>query len=256
MEHNILFLSIDEYNLCYSDTGSGIPIVLLHGWGGEINSIKPIADRLNPNKYRRIIIDLPGFGESSKPSSTIGSWDYTEIIFRFISKLGLTKVHLIGHSFGGKIALLLSKKHPELVEKLIVISPSGIRLPPTLKQRCKISVAKIGKIMESYLGSVGKKLKTLIYSRISSNDYLNAGEMKNIFLRVVNEDIRKDISNLKVPTLLLWGEKDTATPVKGAEIMKESIEDVGLVVIKNAGHFSYLEKTDQIMAIINNFFEH
>ncbi len=249
-----MFITLDEINFYYEFKGTGKSIILLHGWGGEAASFRPVFDFLSQT-FKVYALDLPGFGRSTPPPVPWGSNDYALFIIKFLSEMGIVKTDLIGHSFGGRIAINLAANFPEKVEKLILIDSAGIKPGRTVKYYLRVLIAKTGKRFFSlrFFGKSGRNLKDTLYNRIGSKDYREAGKMRNTLVKVVNEDLTPLLSKIKSPTLLIWGENDKETPVSYAKIMEREIEDVGLVILKGAGHFSYLDRFQQFCLIASNF---
>ena len=246
-----MFIKIDEVKVYYEVNGQGKPVILLHGWGGQAASFMPVLDFLSQT-FKVYALDLPGFGRSSIPPTAWGSNDYALFIYKFLSKLGIAKADLIGHSFGGRIIISLAANFPEKVGKLILVDSAGIRPKRTAKYYLRTLMAKTGKRLSS-LPPFGKGLKDVIYNRMGSKDYREAGNMRGILVKVVNEDLRHLLVKIKAPTLLIWGEEDKETPISHAKIMERQIEDAGLVILKGAGHFSYLDNLSQFCLIAVNF---
>ena len=249
-----MFIEIDGSTIYYESKGEGDSVILLHGWGGQALSFKPVFDYLIKN-YKVYALDLPGFGRSSIPPHTWGTFDYASFISKFFTKMGITKAHIIGHSFGGRIAIVLAANFPKEVDKLILVNSAGIRPKRTLKYYTFITIAKICKILLSpkIWGKYGERIKNSLYNFVGSEDYRNAGELRDILVKVVNEDLRHLLPNIEVLTLLVWGEQDKKTPVSHARIMEEKIKNARLVVLENAGHFSYLDEFPQFCRIISEF---
>ena len=250
-----MFIEIDGLRVFYEIGGTGETVVLLHGWGGQAESFKPVFDNLI-NGFKAYALDLPGFGNSDLPPCPWGADDYALFISAFFTKLGIAKANIIAHSFGGRIAIVLAAKQPEKVDKLILVDSAGIKPQRTFKYHVRVSIAKIGKRLFSVriFGPFGEKVRNAISGLVGSKDYQNAGEMRGTFVKVVNEDLKPLLSKIKASTLLVWGEKDTATPTNSdAKIMEKEIDDAGLVVLQNAGHFSYLDNYPQFCRIVSRF---
>ena len=249
-----MFIEIDGLKIYYESKGEGAFVVLLHGWGGQASSFKPVFDFLIKS-HRVYVLDFPGFGRSDMPPHTWGTFDYASFISKFCAKLGITKTRIIGHSFGGRIAIVLAANFPKTVDKLILVNSAGIRLKRTVKYYTFITIAKMGKILLSapIFGKYGEQIKDALYNYVGSEDYRNAGELRDVLVKVVNEDLRHLLSKIEVPTLLVWGEKDKKTPISHARIMEEEIKNARLVILKNAGHFSYLDEFPQFCRIISQF---
>ena len=247
-------VEIDGLKVFYEVGGTGETVVLLHGWGGQSESFKPVFDFLI-NGYKTYSLDLPGFGKSDMPPCPWGADDYTRLILGFFEELQIAKANIIAHSFGGRIAIVLAAKQPEKVDKLVLVDSAGLKPRRTVKYHVRVSIAKMGKLLFSarLFGTFGNKARKAISRLVGSKDYQDAGEMRGTFVKVVNEDLRPLLPKIRASTLLVWGEKDTATPISHAKIMENEIEDAGLVVLQNAGHFSYLDNFPQFCRIVSRF---
>ena len=193
---------------------------------------------------------MPGFGLSQEPKD---SWDldnYIDLVIEFINKMNIKTINLIGHSNGGRIILkLMSRSNLDFnVNKIILIGSAGIVHKKTLKQIFKIKVYKIcKKLFPKYV----EKYK----NKFESEDYRNASPiLKQTMVKLINEDIRVHLPNIKSPTLLIWGQNDTATPIEDAKIIEKHIPDCGLVEIKNCSHYVFLEQPGYVNTIISTFF--
>lgn len=237
MKNSIL---IDSYNIFYYDNEkTDAPVILfVHGWGADKDNLRAIYDKLM-SQYRIISIDLPGFGESTPPDHVINSLEFMEIVHKFIVKMGLTEISYVGHSFGGKVGILLSATYPDLVRNLILIDSAGLKPRHNLVWYCKVYSYKCAKFFIKNILRNEKKLEEL-KNKSGSADYRNAGKMRNIMVTVVNEDWSEMLPKIKAPTFLYWGEKDKDTPVWMAHKMNKLIADSGLFIVPNAGHFSFL----------------
>jgi pimeloyl-ACP methyl ester carboxylesterase len=234
------------------DKGHGPPIVVLHGWGGRIESMWPVIECLGSG-FRVIAIDLPGFGESPVPQGSWGTADYAQFVIDLVSQMGVERAHFLGHSFGAKTSLYLAATQPGSVDKLVIVGSSGLTAPPSLKMRAKRAASK-GARVAGRLGPPGKKLREFVYGRIASQDYKDAGPMRPIMVKVVNEDIEHLLDRVKSPTLLVWGTEDDAVPVSLAHRMETLIQDSGLVLFEGAGHFAYLDEPQRFCHIARHFF--
>ena len=237
-------INIRNININYIQDGSGSDVVLLHGWGQNIAMMKPIGDRLQKN-HRITILDFPGFGESEEPKTALTVYDYCEILEELLKKLKVKKPVIMGHSFGGRIAIIYASRNE--VEKVVLFGSPCIRkeVKPSLKLRMLKSLKKIPGI---------NKLEGFAKNHMGSRDYKNASEiMKKILVNVVNEDLSKCAKKINVPTLLIWGDRDTEAPVEDAKELEKIIPDAGLIVLPNSTHYAYLENLPQVINILNNF---
>lgn len=247
---------VNNLNINYEIYGvqNNKTIILLHGWGTNLNSFKIMADYLNEN-YKVIAIDLPGFGSSSIPDKVLNITEYSKIIYDLLIKLNVETAVLIGHSFGGRIAITLAGHYNYNTEKIVLINSAGIKPKRTIWYYIKVYTYKF---LKKITFLMPKKIATLYIKKLrdifGSKDYNEAPEiMKGILSLVVNEDLRKYMKKIKAPTLLLWGQKDSTTPISDAVKMKKTIPDSGLIALEGAGHYSYLDKHYEIKKIILYF---
>ena len=233
------------------DLGAGDPVVVLHGWGGRIESMAPVLSCLAAN-HRVVALDLPGFGESPLPAGVWGTPDYAEFVHDALVTLGIERASFVGHSFGAKTSLYLAATHREAVVKLVAQGAPGLRSAPSLRVRVKRVVGR-GARLAGALGPSGRALRRVVYGRIASQDYRQAGPLRPILVKVVNEDITHLLPNIEAPVLLIWGTEDDAAPVAHGKRMEELIADAGLVEFEGAGHFAYLDERDRFCAIVRHF---
>ena len=234
------------------DEGTGTPVVVLHGWGGRIESMTPVLRCLG-GTYRVIAIDLPGFGESPLPVGTWGTPDYAAFVRDLLSEIGIERGHFVGHSFGAKVSFYLATVDPNLVDRLVLVGSPGLRTPPSTKARIKRAVGR-GARVAGKIGPPGRAVRDVVYRRIASTDYQDAGPLRPILVRVVNEDYRELLPRVQSSTLLVWGSEDDSAPLAHGHEMEKLIPDAGLVVFDGAGHFAYLDEADRFCRIIRHFF--
>ena len=246
-------IDIDGLNINYINEGKGRDVLLLHGWGGSIQTMIPIFNILK-DRFRVTIPDLPGFGESDTPKIPWNSYDYAQCIYKFTEKLNLKKLIIFGHSHGGRISIILSGKY-NLAHKLILIDSAGIISKRTAKYYIKVYWFKLLKKVYLLLPSKNKKEKLdKFYKKYGSRDYRDSdGIMRQTMVKVINDNLISLLKLIKAPALLIWGENDEDTPVYMGKIMEENIPDSGLVILKGAGHYSYIDNYEQFKAIINVF---
>lgn len=246
------YLEIDGLAVRYEVGGQGPPVLLLHGWGGAIESVTPVANDLR-GAYTVYAFDFPGFGESTLPPVPWGSAEYAQLTLKLMDLLQLENSYLIGHSFGGQVAIVLAAQHPRRVRKLVLVNSAGIRARRRPVVRLKRLAARGGKWLAAHGGWVGEKVRDCIYRRFQSHDYASAGPLRATLVKVVNEDLRALLPQIVSPTLLIWGEHDTDVPLDAAQLMARLIPDAQLVVLKNAGHFSYLDQFGQFRLLVSRF---
>jgi pimeloyl-ACP methyl ester carboxylesterase len=244
-------LEINSQAVRVLERGEGDPVVVLHGWGGRIESMAPVISCLEPSA-RVVALDLPGFGESPAPDGVWGTPDYAEFVRDVLITLGIDRAAFVAHSYGAKTSLYLAATHRDLVTKLVAQGASGLRSAPSVKARAKRAVGK-GARFAGKLGPPGRALRGALYERIASQDYKDAGDMRPILVKLVNEDIGHLLPNVSAPTLLVWGTEDEAAPLAHGRRMEQLIPDAGLVTFEGAGHFAYLDEPDRFCTIVRHF---
>lgn len=250
-----MFIELQGKKIYYEFAGEGEIVVLMHGWGGQVTSWKPVFDYLSKG-YKVYAFDFPGFGRSDPPAKAWGTEEYGKYVMKFFESVNIEKANIIAHSFGGRIAIWLAANFPEMVEKLVLIDSAGIKPKRTLKYHIKVTIAKTGKRIFSLpiFGKYGERLLNNLYHLVGSKDYQQqTGVMRSTLVRIVNEDLRGFLPKIVAPTLLIWGENDKDVPVSYAKIMEKEINDAGLVILKDAGHFSYLDKFTDFCLIVSKF---
>ena len=248
---------INGVSIHYEITGNGPDMLVLHGWAGCINSMAPIIQEYSKN-YRVIALDFPNHGDSD----TALDWDVTEYmenLYSFITELKLKDITVISHSFGGRVAILLSSTHPRLVKKLILIDSGGIIPKRNIKYYVKLYGYKIGKqFMKLAIRNKEEYNKWLDTERKKrgSNDY-NAlsPELRGTFIKIINQNLKPYLKNITAPTLILWGEFDNSTPVYMGKILNKGIKYSTLYILENTGHFSYLDDFASTKKHIDKFLE-
>jgi pimeloyl-ACP methyl ester carboxylesterase len=248
----VAYLEVDGTKLRYKMAGSGTPILLLHGWGGSIESMGLIFDDF-ARDHTVVAFDFPGHGESSLPPEAWGVADYAESVRRVMDALHIHRPHIIAHSHGGRVTIKLATLHPDRVGKLVLVDSAGVRPPRSWRYYGRLLLAKGGKYLATYCGSIGAMARERIYRAVASKDYANAGPLRDTFVKLVNDDLTPILSQIASPTLLVWGADDMETPLSSAQVMERLIPQVRLVVFQNAGHFSYLDQYGKFRLIVRQF---
>lgn len=235
-------IKVKNLDINYEQFGSGDDVVLLHGWGQNIIMMKPLGEELQ-NK-RVTIIDLPGFGSSQMPEFAYTISDYTELLHDFFKELKIENPSLVGHSFGGRIAISYASIYS--INKLVLFGSPFIK-----REKVGLRVKILKKLRQvKFLENIAEKMK----NKIGSADYKAAtGVLREILVNTVNTDLSSCAKKIKVPTLLIWGDNDEAVPVSEAKELEKLIEDSALIVLKGT-HYCYLENLYHVASILNNFF--
>jgi pimeloyl-ACP methyl ester carboxylesterase len=253
MKDNTRPVEVGGHRTRLVEVGEGPAVVVLHGWGGRIESMTPVIGCL-ARRFRVVAPDLPGFGESPPPAGVWGTSDYAAFVRDLLSDLAIEQALFVGHSFGAKTSLYLAATHTALVDKLVAVASSGLRSPPSARARAKRALSRAARVA-GRAGATGRRMRDAVYERIASDDYKDAGELRPILVRVVNEDLTPLLPRIKASTLLVWGDKDDAVPLSHGRTMERLIPDAGLVILEGAGHFAYLDQADRFCRIVHHFFE-
>ena len=229
--------------------------MLLHGWGCSGKTMEPLAQYLS-YRFRAITFDFPGHGETPEPDVPWSVTEYADFTVKLIEKLGIAPCHVIAHSFGCRVAILLSANRPELVGKLLMTGAAGLIKKRTLKYYVKVYAYKLGKRLAK-IGPLDRMLGLSKKARnAGSEDYRALSDnMKGTFVRVVNQNLFEFLGKIRSETLLVWGGADTETPLEFGRIMKREIPDSALVVFDGAGHFAFLEQFPRFCAVCKYFLE-
>lgn len=224
-------VKVKDVSINYIQYGEGTKdILLLHGWGQNIEMMKPLGDYFS-DKYRITILDLPGFGQSSEPLNAWTITDYSNMLEEFIRLLEIKKPIVIGHSFGGRLAIRYSSNNS--IEKLVLFGAPCIRTHNELPLSVKILKA-LKKL--PILNSIGEIMKNFIGSR----DYKAASPvMRQTLVEIVNEDLSEYARKIEEPTLLIWGESDTEAPIEDAKELEKILLDAALITLPGT-HYAYL----------------
>jgi len=238
----------------YREEGSGCDVLFLHGWGVDMTTFDPVIKRMAEHCHC-VALDFPGFGKTPEPDRPWTSVDFAAFTREFIQKTGLNKPVIVGHSNGGRTALRLLGDGYENVSRLVLLGAAGLKPKPSLTRRIRTAVFKCGKAVLSlpFLKGMREKLA----DRLGSDDYKKASPLlKRTLVNVLNEDLRPLLPNIKVPTLLVWGEADTAVPLSDARIMEKEIPNAGLVSYPGCGHYAFLQNLPNFCNTLEYFITH
>lgn len=250
-------IKIDNINVNYSIEGEGEFVVLLHGWGSNIKLFESMTNILK-TKYTVIAPDMPGFGESEEPPVPWDVSDYAEFIIKFLEKFNVKNAVFLGHSFGGRVIFKLFERGnlPFEIKKVILVDSAGVKPKKTLSQKAKLYSYKLSKHVLNFPPMkklFPNALENLRKSRGSADYNAASPVMRQTLVKVVNEDLTHVFTAVNVPTLLVWGRNDTATPVSDAELMEKLIPDAGLVVLERSGHYSFLDEAYTFNRVLASF---
>lgn len=237
-------INVKNLSINYIQYGEGNDIVLLHGWGQNIEMMRPIGDNFQ-DRFRITILDFPGFGESEEPKEAWTIEDYELMLEEFLKKVNVKKPIVIGHSFGGRVAIKYSARNP--ISKLVLFGSPCIRI----QEELSLGVKMLKKLKTlPGLNGLGEYMKKFIGSR----DYKAASPiMRQTLVNVVNEDLSKFAREIEEPTLLIWGTNDTEAPLNEAKELEKIMLDAALITLPGT-HYAYLENLPRVVTILDNFF--
>ena len=229
--------------------GEGSPVLFLHGWGGCIDSFKPIYNAVSKT-HKCILVDFIGFGESGIANVPYNLDDYVSCVVQVLEFLKIPEVDIVSHSFGGRVSLKLMAENKELVRKAILVAPAGIKpkrginyYGKVAKYKCQKLLHKLHLIKGSFLESSG------------SNDYRELNDVaKATFINIVNENLVGILPQITSEVLLIYGEGDTAVPLEMIEKLKQGIVGSEYITLKG-GHFCYLVEMATFVKVIQSFFK-
>ena len=215
------------------ELGNGPTIIFLHGWGSNLTMMMPIVSILSQD-YRCIALDLFGFGKSDEIENYTSFNDYIECLHEFLETIHVINPIIVAHSFGARIAVLYALKYE--IKALILTGAAGLKQPLSLERKFKIFLHKHGFIQKG------------------SADYENASNfLKKVLIEVVNTDLSESYKQINNPTLLIWGQLDTETPLWMAKKMNKLIKNSQLIIFKNEDHFAYYHESERFCFIIKSF---
>jgi pimeloyl-ACP methyl ester carboxylesterase len=228
----------------YKIGGEGTPFLILHGWGGSSDSWKKVIEILERENIKVIAPDFPGFGKSKTPPQAWALQNFVDWLKEFLEKLKIEKFFLLGHSFGGRVAIKFSLSFPEKIKALILVNSAGIKQKWGPKEILIFYLALLGNAFfaKSFLRRFKDKARNLFYRFFRDRDYGRAKEqMKETMKKVIEEDLLPVLDKIKVKTFIIWGEKDNIVPLKFGKIFKEKIKNSELIIFPKVRHSPHLE---------------
>lgn len=222
----------------YQIFGEGKPFIILHGWGSASDRWTIEAEIIAQKGFKVIIPDLPGFGASDELSRPWTVNDYVKWFEEFTKNLNIENFYLMGYSFGGALASKISVKYPQRVERLFLAAAAVIR-KKTTKKSFSEKISKIVKLFY-FLPYYGFFRKAVYKFIIRKSDYVyTEGIMKQTYLNIIADDISFNLPFIRVPTIIIWGDKDQSVPIEDAHLINEKIKNSKLVIIPGADHLMH-----------------
>ena len=232
-------------------------IVIIHGWGSSIKSFGEFAKFLIDKGHQVHIFDLPGFGEAPAPENPWSVADYANFVLHFSQSQGLDNFYLFGHSFGGRIAIKFAALHQEKLAGLILCDSAGVTPRSGFKTGISFIISQLGSAIFSLplLRWLREPARHMLYFVLRAGDYyhLETEAMRETFKKVINEDLTSYLSQIKAPTLIVWGRKDKETPISDAHKIHEHISGSRLEILEGVGHSPHLETPERLGEIVDKF---
>lgn len=247
-----------EAHVLLSGPETGLPVLVLHGWGSRAAWMGPFLEGLPP-ECRVHALDLPGHGLTPPPPEPWGVPEYAAWVAEYVrSRIGEGPIPAIGHSNGGRILLYMAA-HPDykdLFSRFVYVSPSGIKPKPTAEVRLKRAISKGVRFPLRALPEGPAKAfvddwlrHSLLWKWLGSSDYNQlSGVMRATFVRTVTHTLDEVVHQITQPMLLFWGDRDTAVSRYQMETLAATVPDAGLYVLPGAGHYGYLDAPDVVLA--------
>lgn len=222
------------------------PLVFIHGWNGSIDSWNQNINFFHENGFRCKAVELPGHGGVPEPPSNWGINDYAiKVLAQIQNEFGKQPCTLIGHSFGGRIALYLAANYPFIVRRLILSDSAGLNPGQQYSRRIirwfssMFASAWMNRYPIQFFVGILKRIGRIT---IGSKDYRNASPvMREVLKQVVDLDLKPYLSLIKQSCLIIWGEKDLTTPLSMAFLLSQGIQNSKLFIIPNCGHTPHIE---------------
>ncbi len=213
--------------------------IILHGWGCSSKNLKFAEGHLNQNL---LFIDFPPFGESQKSVVGWTIFTYANMVMSLCEHLGVEKFNLLGHSFGGRVAILISALCKEKVQKLLLVASAGVKPRRKFKYYAKICGYKIKKRFCKNLTNCG------------SEDYRALDDdMKKVFCNIVNTHLDDFLSQIEAKTLIVFGKDDVVTPIYMAKTLHKKIRNSQLQILNGAGHFCFDDRRAKFVVLMKEF---
>lgn len=246
---------VNNYLISYFgiERGNARAVIFLHGWRSSKESWNRVMGHMLSSEnigHALYALDLPGFGKSQIPKRDFTVNDYADFVVEFIKKLELKNVSLVGHSFGGRVAIKLAAAHPELINSVVLVDSAGF----VEKQSRKDIMGLISRAVKPlFKPQFMQPLRKAIYQALGAEDYVATPALQKTFVNVVNEDLTLEMEKIQSPCLIVWGSEDEDTPISYGHKMNTLIQGSRLVIIQDAGHFSFVDKPGQFGDALINF---
>ncbi len=221
---------------------AGLELVWLHGWGQTAASFAELSAG-QAGRAENLLVDLPGFGAAPLPPPDWDTADYALGLAEWLDTRTRRRRVLIGHSFGCRVAIRLAKRRPDLVDGMVLIAAAGLKRQRSLAWRLRAAILKLaGRLVKLVDRLAGTSMWQAYAMKAGSADYRNAGEMRPVFVRAVNEDLTDEAAELTLPVLLVYGADDTETPPEFGRRYAALMGDADTVELPGFDHLGVLSR--------------
>ncbi len=234
-------------------------LAVLQGWGTSRKIYEAVGQALGGG-MRVIYLDLPGFGESPEPEEAWSVEEYTDFFVEFVKAMGIERLSILGHSYGGRMALLLAAREQSLpfaLDKVVLVGSAGLRRPLSLGAKCRVAMFRLAKkiaLWKPIYALFGQEIDQWMASQ-GSADYRAASPlMRRSLVMAVSQDLAPLLPEIDREILLIWGDGDTATPLEDGRRMEALLPRAGLAVVPGAGHYVFLERPQVFIQILRSYF--
>ncbi|MCU9950209.1 alpha/beta fold hydrolase [Pseudomonas sp. PDM13] len=260
--------TVGDLDIAYYEGGpaSGETLVMVHGFGANKDNWLRMARHFT-DRYRVIALDLPGFGDSSRPAGSYDVGTQAERLASFIATLGAGKVHLVGNSMGGHIVALYAARYPQQVRSLALFDNAGVTAPhkSELYERLErgdanplivASVADYDQLMD-FVFVEKPPMPGSLKRYLAEQSMANREHYQQVFQHLVQRyvPLEPELPKITAPTLLLWGDRDRVLDVSSIEVMKPLLGKSSVVVMKDCGHVPMIERPAETAAHYQAFLD-
>lgn len=249
---NVMNVIVNNLLVNFTRTGKGPTMLFIHGWADRLGTFDSLIQYFHDD-YEIVRLDLPGAGKSQMPQIAWSLDDYAQHVAEFINKTGITPYVIIGHSNGGAIAIKAIATGVLSTQNLVLLSSAGIRSDKNVRKLLWNLVAKTGKVATFALPTAAKqKMRARLYKSAGS-DLTIAPHMESTFKQIVGEDVQDYAAQIKTPTLIINGSKDTATPASYGKMFHTLIKGSRFALVEDAGHFAHQTNSDEVANLMKRF---
>jgi pimeloyl-ACP methyl ester carboxylesterase len=253
-------MALPEINAIQLGRG-GHPLLMMHGWGQNLRALQPMAELLadssaysEGDKANIHVLDLPGFGKTPPPPEDWNTTQYADRVLAYLDEQKIDRTDLLGHSFGGRVSMRLAHKYPDRVRSIVMINSGGLQRQKTFQQSLRSQWIKTMRTAFKISPINRQELLDWHSQKYGSRDYLSAGVLRGTMVKTVSEDVTEIVKQIKAPVLLLWGEKDTETPVEMAHRYHALFPNSELITVPRRDHFIYQAEGAHLCAYyVQNF---